>query len=163
MTRGRGLLWILSALLLALAMGGCGGGSVEGDWVLDTEATRANIKPAIEKQIKDNMGDQAAKAAAALEPMVNKAVDGMMKGLAMTMSFKGDGTCTLDGTMGGSKNLATGTWTQSGSEITVEVTDKKNKKETFTLRLDGGKLLMDIAQKDTTGKTPKIDLVLKRK
>lgn len=163
MTRGRGLLWILSTLMVALAMGGCGGGSAEGDWVLDTEATRANITPVIEKQIKDNMGDAAAKAAAALEPMVKQAVDGMMKGMDMTMSFKSDGTCTLDGTMGGSKNIATGTWTQSGSEVTVESTDKNDKKETFTLRLDGGKLLMDIAQKDTSGKTPKIDIVLKRK
>lgn len=82
--RGRGRLWVLGALVIGIALGGCdkGGnvsvGSVVGEWVLDIDLTRASISPAKEKMLRAELSDEG--------------FDELIAGLDMAMTFNSDGT-----------------------------------------------------------------------
>lgn len=189
MTKHRRLVWIATTLAVGLALGGCdnrdkpakdsgttkdqapeqqdqasakGDVQIEGDWILDADATRANVRAAVVSIVKQQMGDSFEQSPAT-DAMITQQVDSMGD-FKLAMEFNNDGTCTLNGDFDEQSNVATGTWTRAGSKIILVVTSAKdNKVETLEARFEEGRILMNIAQEGSPEGTPSIDIVLRRK
>ena len=114
-------LFSVFAVLCAASLAACGGDSgPEGKWVLDAkgsfEASRGGLKAQIPPGAPAELAQQ-------MEAEVRKTFDAM----TVNVTLKGDKTFTSKAIMRDLTEDATGTWSVSGSQVTLQTKTKDGK------------------------------------
>lgn len=145
---------ILGLLLAsALLLNGCGGvseSSVAGVYEID----KAAIKAAAEAEMKKEQDPNDPMAGFGASMMM-----GMIDSMNMTMTLNADKTATMVVSAMGQSDTATGTWSLSGSEITVTVASPGDTAEPVTGTVDGDTITLTPPSEEDMP----FDLVFKKK
>jgi hypothetical protein len=120
---------LVLSVLSATFLGGCGN-SVAGTYELDKTAVKTAAEAEIKKKQAENPNDPSAAMAASF-------MLGMIDSMNFTMTLNDDGSASVVTNAMGQSKTATGTYTVSGSKITLSVAERGQQPNSVTGSVSG--------------------------
>ncbi len=166
MTRRSTLFTLLSVVLMCtLLLTACGGGGGGGGGAA-TETSVAGVyeldKAAIRKAAEEELKKQQAEAGGEENPLGDRGVSmmmGMIDEMNMTLTLNADKTAKMDMSMMGDTTVATGTWSLSGSTITITLAEEGRPPEPATGTVSGNTITLNPPEDEEMP----FDMVFKKK
>ena len=138
---------LIALLLLVVVQSGCSGeADISGTYDLD----KAAVKAAMEAEMKAKGEDKDPMAAFAM---------GMIESMNVSMTLNADGTASMQMSMMGEAQTASGTWTRSGKSITVTMAEPGETPTPANGTIDGDTITL----KPPEGQDMPFDMVFKKK